>query len=46
MSRGPAPDPHDQCFIYTKQKFWLALPKVTDPAGKGWALRYDNAAWD
>ncbi len=28
----PAPDPHDQCFIYTKEKLWLAVPKGIDPA--------------
>lgn len=34
INQSPASDPHDQCFIYTKDKLWLAVPKGADPAGK------------
>lgn len=33
VTHAPDPDPHDQCFIYTKEKLWLAVPKGTDPQG-------------
>lgn len=34
LNPSPAPDPHDKCFIYTKEKLWLEVPKGTDPVGK------------
>lgn len=34
VTHAPGPDAHDQCFIYTKEKLWLAVPKGTDPVGK------------
>ena len=34
VTHDPVPDPHDQCYIYTKDRLWLAVPKGTDPLGR------------
>ena len=34
LTPDPEPDAQDGCFIYTRDKIWLEVPKGTDPSEK------------